>query len=307
MLSLGGIIRGYRIDNENYLSPIGAICKTLSVFVTGSFFCFFSTTQKKQRDRILIAISLILSIIYLLFNAGRGPLVLFLACIFLAILKEKGKKVIWYIVLGIVFVFFVSSSLEIMMNNISKGLPAFENLQYNLTENVFSSIADLTFPHANTLALNQMIEKYGFSYGVDYLLWFSEIIPKRLLSFLWNILPVRTLVTTKVSQYYILSGLSNGGTPADFITFGWFQGSFVGILVNCIFYHIALKAFNDKLVQLPKEYSIITYRMCFFAYSLVTSNDLPVVLKSNLFLVVMIIVIGIALRKSTIIKNETET
>jgi hypothetical protein len=297
MLSVGSTIRGYIVSNENYLSSIGAICKTLSVFVTGSFFCFYSSNPTHRRHTLLTVLSLILSVIYLLFNAGRGPLVLFFACLFFAIVKERGRKVIWLVVLGMIFIFFVSSSLEVVMNNVSRGLPAFYNLEYNVSDNLFSTISDLAFPSANVIELPKIVAKSGYSFGVDYILWFSEIIPKRLLSFFWNLLPTRILVTTKVSQYYIQLGLSNGGTPADFITFGWFQGSIIGLIVNCILYDAILKNFNDKLSLLPKQYSIIKYRMCFFAFSLITSNDLPVMLKSNLFLIIMMIVIGRALRK----------
>lgn len=297
MLSLGSMIRGYSTNNADYLSPIGAVCKTLSVFVTGSFFCFYSSSLKHKKHILLMILSLILSIIYLIFNAGRGPLVLFFACIMFAIIKEKGKKIIGLVVIGIIFIFFLSSSLEVVMNNLSLGLPAFYNMEYNMSDNLFASITNLAYPYANVLELPQMIRESGYNFCIDYILWFSEIIPERLLGFLVDFFPARTLVTTKVSQYYIQAGLSNGGTPADFITYGWFQGSLIGLLINCIVYDIILKYFDNSLRLLPKQYSIIKYRMCFFAYSLVTSNDLPLMLNSNLFLIVIMIVIGKSIRR----------
>lgn len=297
MMSLGSTIRGYRTNNEDYLSSIGAICKTLSVFVTGSFFCFYASSPKHRRHRLYVIVSLILSVIYMLFNAGRAPIILFFACVMFAIIKEWGKKVEWMVVLGMIFLFFVSSSLEVVLNNISHGLPIFYNIEYSFSDNLLATISNLTYSYANVLELPNMIAKSGYQYGLDYIFWFSEIIPKRLLGFFWNLFPARTLVTTKVSQYYIQSGLSIGGTPADFITYGWFQGSFIGLIINCIIYDTLLKTFNDRLKILPKQYSIIKYRMCFFAYSLITSNDLPVVLKSNLFLIVMMFVIEKSLKK----------
>lgn len=306
MLSLGSIIRGYRTDNTEYLSPLGSICKTLSVFVTGSFFCFYASSKKYKRHRLLIIISTILSIAYLLFNAGRGPLLLFFGCIFFAILKEKGRKIIWIVVIGFVAIALLSSSIEVMMNNIARGMPAFYELEYNMTDNILSTITDLAYPYSNLLALPKMIAQSGYNYGFDYIFWFSELIPKRLLGFIWSILPMNTLVTTKVSQYYIASGLSYGGTPADYITYGWFQGSILGLFVNCLIYDIIIKAMDKPLSVLPKQYSIIKYRMCFFVYSLITSNDLPLMLKNNLFLIIMILIISKALKKRVGIEYENK-
>ena len=297
MLSLGNIIRGYRVDNADYLSPIGSICKTLSVFVTGSFFCFYSSSPKHRRHRLLIIVSAVLSVAYLLFNAGRGPLLLFFGCILFAILKEKGKKVIWIVVVGFLVITLLSSSIEVVMNNMAKGMPAFHELEYNMADNILSTVTDLAYPYSNLLSLPKMISQSGYSFGLDYIFWFSEVIPKRLLSFIWNIIPSNTLVTTNVSQFYITAGLSYGGTPADYITYGWFQGSIIGLLVNCIIYDAIIKAIDRPLSVLPKQYSIIRYRMCFFIYSLITGNDLPLMIKSNLFLLIMVIVIYRTIKK----------
>ena len=304
MLSLGNMIRGYRVDNAEYLSPVGSICKTLSVFVTGSFFCFYSAGLQHKKYRLLVISSLVLSLTYLLFNAGRGPLLLFLGCILFSILKEHGRKMIWIVVLAFIVIALLSSSIEVVMNNIAKGMPAFYHLEYSMTDNLLSTVTDLAFPYSNLLVLPKMITQSGYNYGLDYIFWFSEVIPKRLLSFLWNLLPTRILVTTKVSQFYIMSSLSYGGTPADFITYGWFQGNYIGLFLNCLIYDNIIKAIDEPLAVLPKQYSILRYRMCFFIYSLITSNDLPLMIKNNLFLFIIMIVIYIVIKRSDGIAYE---
>lgn len=304
MLSLGSIIRGYRVDNAEYLSAVGSICKTLSIFVTASFFCFYASSPKHKRHGLLSILSLILSIAYLLFNAGRAPLLLFFGCIMFAFLKEHGRKVIWIVALAFVAIALLSSSIEVMMNNVARGLPAFYSLQYSVADNLLSTVTDLAYPHSNLLVLPKMISKYGYNYGLDYLFWFSEVIPKRLLGFLWSFIPLNTLVTTKVSQYYITSNLSFGGTPADYITYGWFQGNIIGLFANCLIYDTILKAVERPLRVLPKQYSIIRYRMCFFVYSLITSNDLPLMIKNNLFIIIIMVVIYRVIKKRTGIKHE---
>ena len=303
MLSLGSIIRGYRTDNADYLSPIGSICKTLSIFVTGSFFCFYSSSPKHKRHKMFIIISMILSIVYLLFNSGRGPLLLFFGCIFFAILKERGKKVIGIVLLGFIGVALLSSTIEVVMNNIARGYSAFYNLQYNMSDNILSTITDLAYPYSNLLALPEMIERSGYNFGLDYVFWFSEVIPKRLFSFVWNFLPQTTLVTTKVSQFYITAGLSLGGTPADYITYGWFQGHVLGLFVNCCIYDALLKRLDKIIFKLPVQYSILKYRMAFFAYSLITSNDFPLMIKNNLFLIIIMIVIKRTVCKKAVCKK----
>lgn len=305
MLSLGSVIRGYISDNTEYLSSVGSICKTLSVFVTGSFFCLYASSKRHKRHKILMIISLMLSIIYLLFNAGRSSLLVFFGCIFFAFVKEHGRKVVWLVAVGFLAVVLLSSSIEVVMNNISRGLPAFASLEYNMTDNLLSTVTDLAYPYANLLALPQMIARAGYNYGIDYILWFSEVIPKRLFDFVWNIIPLNTLVTTKISQFYITSNLSMGGTPADYITYGWFQGGIIGLLINCLIYDIIIKTIDRSIGVLPKQYSIIRYRICFFMYSLVTSNDFPLMIKGNLFLLIMIIVIYRSIRKTAGVKYKT--
>lgn len=48
MISLGKVMREYSSNNANYLSPIGAVCTTLSACATGSFFCIYSSMKKKR-------------------------------------------------------------------------------------------------------------------------------------------------------------------------------------------------------------------------------------------------------------------
>ena len=236
MLSLGSTIRGYLIDNTEYLSSLGAICKTLSSFVTGGFFCLFSVWIKRRTHTGVMLLSAVLSVISLLFDAGRGPLLLFFGCIFFTVIKLKGKKVAWLVVTGFVVIALMSSSIEVIMYNISVGNSPFYKLDYSMSENLLATITDLAYPYANLLLLPKLTSIGRYSFGTDYLLFFSEIIPKRLLWPILQYVPFPDLVTTKISQYYITSGLSIGGTPADFISFGWFQGNIIGILINCLFY-----------------------------------------------------------------------
>ena len=211
---------------------------------------------------------------------------------------------IWIGALAFVAIALLSSSIEVVMNNVARGLPAFYSLQYSVADNLLSTVTDLAYPHSNLLVLPKMISNYGYNYGLDYLFWFSEVIPKRLLGFLWSFIPLNTLVTTKVSQYYITSNLSFGGTPADYITYGWFQGNIIGLFANCLIYDTILKAVERPLRVLPKQYSIIRYRMCFFVYSLITSNDLPLMIKNNLFIIIIMVVIYRVIKKRTGIKHE---
>lgn len=293
MLIMGNNIRDYTSNNADFVSPLGAVCITLSVCVTGSFFCIYSSGEKKKKHIFLLVVSFIFSVIYLMFNAGRAPLIVFIACIGLSFFKERGKSITWIVVLGVIFILFFSSSLSDVMLNLSRGLFPFHDFSYSFVDNLSATLTDYSFPYANVIELPQMISKYGYRNGIDYILWAYELIPKRLLS-----LSPMTTVTAEVSQYYVQEGLSIAGTPADFITFGWFEGNVIGIIVNCIVVYCVLNVFYKKLRILPVRYSAFKYRMCFFAYSLITSNDIVLVVKSNLYLIVIMIVIAIAINRS---------
>lgn len=291
MLGLASTIRGYRIDNAEYISPIGAMCKTMSIFSTGGFFCIYASRKREKRHWFFLIFSFSISVLYLLFNAGRAPMLLFFGCIVFAVFRERRIKILWMVIVAFLLIVFSSSTIEVVMRNISIGMPMFNNVQYSLSENVLATMADFAYPYANVLSLSELTTMYGYNYSLDYFTWIFEILPSRMFSMFRIGIPQITLVTTKVSRYYIDSGLSLGGTPADFITYGWFQGCVVGLTINCLIYSILLRKIDDILEKLPLNYSVIDVRMCFFAYSLVTSNDFALVIKNNLFLIIIILVL----------------
>ena len=290
MLSLGATIRGYQTSNDQYLSPFGAIAKTLSMFCTGSFFCFFSV-RKRYNNKLLLVISFIFSIIVLLFNAGRGTLIVFGGSIILSYLAERRKRITWLVIISFIGIAAFSSSLEIVMNNLANGLGPFSNLNYNFTENIISTIGDLSFPYANVIEFPNIIKTSGYNYFTDYLTWIFQIIPKRVFSLIGIPLPDIKLVTLNVSNYYIHCGMSIGGTPADFITFGLFQLNILGLCINAIVYTSLIKIMNKIVVNAPIDCAIIKYRTCFFVYSVITGGDLPLLIKNNLFLIIILIII----------------
>lgn len=244
---------------------------------------------------VLLICSFGFSIIYLLFNAGRSALIVFFACIVLAVLKKRGKNVVGIVVLGVIFILLFSASLRIFIVNVTEGVFPFKNINYSLNTNLYSTLTDYSFPYSNVIMIPQMLLEYGYRYCIDYFLWFYELIPKRLFN-----LPALTSVTSEVSQFYILNELSRAGTPADFITFGWFQGGGFGIIVNSIVVYTILQIFDRRLRVLSIRYAVLRYRMCFFAYSLITSNDIVQVVRSNLFLIIIMIVIGVSIKRSNI-------
>lgn len=304
-LALGSTIRGYRIDNAQYLSSLGAICKTLSVFVTGSFFCFYVSSKEHKRHLFYVTTSFILSVLYLVFESGRAAFLVFFGCLAFAFLKEHGKKVSWIVVVAFLGIFFTSSSLEVVLGNLALGRPLFSNLNYRMVDNVFATASDLAYPYANLLGVSKMVAMYGFRYCTDYITWIFTLLPERLFMSVGISIPSITLVTTSVSKYYLDAGLTLGGTPVDFISYGYFQGSIIGIVVNCLVYTRILRWIDLTFDKISNQYTILKFRMCFFAYSLITSNDLSTVIPSNLFLLIIVIVINRTTKKRRIkIENE---
>lgn len=288
-LALGPYVRSYRSDNAAYLTPVGAICKSISPFIMGGFFCMYCTKIRTLAKYVFFSLSLVFSGLFLVFNNGRSNILVFAGCVFFAYLHKRKIRIVWLVVIAYIMLLFMSDTLGIVMNNIAAGNLPFDNVNYNLVNDLGASVADLSFPYSNLLISSKLITTNGPHYCLDYITWFFELIPIRLFSSFGITIPSIQTVTGQISRYYIEFEGSLGGTPADFITYGLFQGRMLGLIISCGLLTYITRVFNEATITLPRQYVIIRYRLYFFLYDFVTNSDIPLVIKSNLFIIVIVI------------------
>lgn len=273
MLGIAGNLRGYNVDKSEYFSSIGAICLSMSGFIYSAAICLLSCLKKKRNVTIWLAVVLIFLLLYLLYNQGRGPIVLFTLCILYAFLKRKDIKdsrIISVFLIIAVFVFLSSGSLRTILRSVSSG----QTTEVTLIENIESTLNDLSYPYANTLNVTHFIEKYGFRFFKDYVLWVPELLPSRLFSEIGIQLPEIQTMTSIVSYEYSRGAKNLGGVPVDFLTSGFFQGGILGLIGNSIIILCLLRKLESIVEAFPKECSAIKFWICAtITWSAVISMD----------------------------------
>lgn len=260
MLAIAGSLRGYNVDISENFSAAGAMCLAMTGFLFGAAICLISC-RKKRKPGIWLAVVVLFLVLYLLYNQGRSPIVFFSVCVLYAYLKRKGvkEKRIIGIFFGVaLIVFFGSGSLRAMLRSVSSG----QVVDLSLIDNIESTLSDLSYPYANTLNVIGFVEKYGFRYFKDYLLWIPEILPSRLLSMIGIHLP-ETQTMTAIVSYEYSKGLSYlGGVPVDFLTSGYFQGGVLGLVLNSLLVMYLLRKMDEIVASFPKECSAIKFWIC---------------------------------------------
>lgn len=283
-LSMGTTIRAFVIDSSEYISAIGMIGQTVAEAALVGCFLVFATKQTSVKSSVILGIGFVFSLLFLLFSAGRAPILVFVGCFAFYYLKKYCKNIVWMVVCAFALLVVTSSSIEDIVNNVASGLPMFNNFSYSLTDNVIATIADLSYPYANVLNLSKFMQGCDYRYGIDYILWIFEILPARLFMSIGITLPTYKLATQEITSYYVEIYQWNGGTPADYITFGWLQGGFIGIIVNNIIFISVIKYIDAALSRLTNKYRPLIYRFAFLGYSFITSGDFTNIVYSNLFL-----------------------
>jgi len=261
MILIAASLRGYNVDVSTFYSPFGAMCLSMSAFIFGASICNFSCLKYVKGASIWLVINLIFTLIYILYNQGRSPLVFFSACLIYGYLKNKSIKesrIILIFMCCIVLVVIGSGSLRAIL----RGVSAQETEAVSLIDNISSSLSDLSYPYANTLKSTVFTTEYGYRFFKDYYLWFIDLLPSRLFSMVGiNIGDIETM-TSIVSFEYSGGKEYLGGVPVDFITSGYFQGGVIGLILNCLIVLSLLKFIESFVESLPTSCSSIKFWYC---------------------------------------------
>ncbi|MCI8547852.1 MAG: oligosaccharide repeat unit polymerase [Bacilli bacterium] len=288
--SFGGIAKALsyaetmRNMSNSLVEMIGsaALLKIIARLITVTpFLSLYLINEKREKNfvyKMIFIISLIASILFYLYNAGRTPIIMFMLCFVYVILSTKVKKT-WTIIilLGIVslpildildslFVYFNTGLLDIKQN---------EYVNY---------IYQFSVPYKNTLILGELNETFGLRWGQDFITAFLDLLPGV------NFDPpyVNLSFFVRGSEWKNL-----GGIPADYITFSHMEFSYIGVIgfSGIIGYLTQIIDYKLSLFENKKMKSLLGGILTVFFFSTITSSDVASIIRGQFILLIVIFII----------------
>jgi len=278
-------------EPSNYYGPLGAMFRMLSFLIMGAAFCFkvHLDITHKTYSKVLFYISFSLSIMYLLFNSGRAPILFFIVPFILSPIIKRNRKVLSTLFLIFIGIFITAEIFDVLLYKITLGdiSGMQESIPFILKINY--ALQDFSFPYANVLYINEMNELFDFRYGQDYFIWIINILPSRIFNLIGLTIPEFDTINVSTTAYYYYHNPNLlGGIPTDLITLGMRQFSIPGLIINSMIFSIfALKI--DKLSnRLGNDYNLIIIRIKLLFFSFIGNNDISAFVRNSLFILILL-------------------
>lgn len=288
-LSLSNTLRGLGSIPEKYYGATGAVFRMLSFMILGAAYCMkiYSDYSRMILTKVFLWISYFFSAIYLLFNAGRMPIIFFLLPFILDGFYKKNKNPIMYLFILFVGAALIAQTFDMLLLAISINDISIIQSDFIFKNSIIDVMQDLSFPYSNILLLDPMIESAGIRYGLDYFVWITNILPSRLFGLIGINLPEVVTINTITSMFYFEFSPSRGGVPTDLITFGMRQMKVVGVVLNTFLFTL-LALHIDKFAQRTrKEFSLLVTSVNLLFFSIVSNSDITAIVRNTLYIIIL--------------------
>lgn len=286
--SMAEVLRSFGTDNGEYINRSILFLRTLIGVLLAAPFSFYIANQYKPGIgiKLLFAASFIMSVLYLIFNAGRLPLVMFFGPFYYAFLKRNFSHPWWLFALTGVITLF--------------GLPLLDNFFFFLsygfwreeaTPMLLDILAEFSFPFINVLNLWGMREVFGYRYGVDYCTWIINIVPTAILSRVGLQKQLASYEFT--SQYYDPENISMGGVPTDLVSLGFRQLDVAGVFLQFGIFALLCVWLDRKIDRVSNNENclvgVFKVIMLFFSYVAYADLDALVRGRSDVIIIIFLI------------------
>lgn len=246
-LGFSDTLRAYSIDNGEYISRNLLFLRTMAAIICAAPFAFYIANQYRPgtATKALFAISFTLTLYYLIFNAGRGPILMLLIPFCFIYIQRKFRRPLILTGISGVIVLLLLFYMDNLFFYITYGIWK-EN-----TLSIHRLVAEFSFPYINLLNVQRMVDLFGYRYGADYLTWMVNIIP---VYFLYKIgmdkLPASFEYT---SDFYDPSHITLGGVPTDVVTLGFRQFGVTGVVMQFILIAVLCALLDQQIGKLYKS------------------------------------------------------
>lgn len=293
-IALGSQARGLNKSLSDYISSSFLPLITLSSIILATPYLYKLLMNAKKNSVAMKAkfiFSLVIAIIYLLFNQGRLPLLLFIVPFFLDLKIARKAKIGALLLVALACVFL----LEPLSN-------LFTYLTYGRVVTVQRGglldtlLLEFTYPFTNFLNRNDLMNNFGMRWGLDYVQWPLTILPSSMLKvFGVSKSGLVTIGSLNTDAYRTLAGKVGGGIPTDFFTFNYYQFGYVSLFLSIPIIAKLLSYIDGYIVTIKQNGAarILSLRLCFLLISLVNNFDFSVIfrMRFDLFIIALVIII----------------
>lgn len=268
-LTMGNQLRGFssevQVDSFLTLFKVPATIIQLAFYV--SAVSFFTPKWKFPGNLIVMIISLLLTIIYMLINAGKtNVLILFLFIFFLYFRRTRRNP--WPLLLvGMLLSVPLLGMLDYIFDHLAFGDESGidSNIPFGLS--VLMYIRSFSYPFQIELHINDIVDKYG-------LLYFQNFITDPLSFFPGIAFPASFENTSEFFGGYNWREVS--GLPNDILSFGYLNLFFIGTFIH-VYIWGKIAGYVDRWMATAPLPSFIReslgFILAFKAFSHVLSTD----------------------------------
>ena len=262
-------------DVVSYGSSLFLVIAKLVIVSPYAFLILIKENGKNKKYKIYFVISLFLTTMILLFNAGRTQIIYTLLSFAIKDNQKKiKKKWLLLILLGIL-------ALPL--------LDIFDSLFVFFQTRTWSGIKDINYinyciqfasPFKNIIYLEEMNSIFGLRWGRDFITGILNLIPGVNFSVAYE----NTSLFMSGENWRIL-----GGTPNDIITFSYIQFGIVGVILILGLVGYILGLIDKKLVLLGKGKTelIIQTIIALNMFGIVVSTDFEALIRNNFIITLL--------------------
>lgn len=233
--SKANIIRSFAYSSDKYISHFASIMVIPAKMLLASPLLLHAVMLKKRKIwlRIVFIISVVLSFIFLLGNAGKTDIIIFLLCFAIPFFKRFMRHPWRFtIVTGIIGIPCLEL-LDAVFDYITYGQWVVEET------NILYTLRQFAYPYCDVLYMSDIVNKFGLRWGKDFITGVLNVVPG--LNFEASYIPVSAFFGGE-------SWTFNGGTPNEIITFGYQQLGIIGVVLIAIIFGIICGKI-DKVVE----------------------------------------------------------
>ncbi len=293
-LSLGALTRGvgknvFKSFSQAYLPMI-----TLSsvILIPPYLYSFVLRASSKLSGGIALRLilSFLLALLYLMYNQGRVPLLIFLLPFVMDWRPLRRLRVTVLLVL-LVGCCLLLERLSSLFNYLSYGR-WYDRFEENLLSVL---LQECTYPFASFASRKALMEKVGMRWGSDLLTWPAVVLPSAVDKLFGveksSIVTIDSLLT---ETYSLVTGLKRqGGIPADLFLFLYAQCGLPSLLVGIVLLGRLLAACDRHLAPLRETPAarLLILRVALMAISCVNHFDIAVIIRTKVDLIVLLCVL----------------
>ncbi|MGE6716271.1 O-antigen polymerase [Peribacillus frigoritolerans] len=298
-LSLGAMTRGLDKSPTDFIRSSYLQLVTLSVIILVTPYLYLYLYRMKKSKFIIIKflVSFLFSVLFLFYNQGRAPLIIFFLPFLFTISKRSKKNF-----LGLVGMFVVGLFL---LNYLDAIFQYFAYGNYLVEKNgnfITGFLSEFSYPFTNFSLRNDLIDINGYRYMYDYLIWPLTMIPSSLLNIVGlskeSLISVSTLNT---EAYGVLLGVTpTGGIPVDLLTYNYYQFGFVTLIPMCFVIGRILRKLDKIFVFFDNNFAIkiVLYRISFSLITFLNNADISAIVRNRLDVVLLALIIIYIYKKS---------